>query len=259
MAERRPANDATTRFSERVDDYVRYRPSYPGAVVECLRDEFGLRAEHAVADVGSGTGILSELLLKNGNAVIGVEPNGPMRAAAERLLAGYPRFRSVAGTAEATTLDDACVDWVTAGQAFHWFDVERARVEFRRILRPGGRVMLLWNNRLEHTPFLAEYEGLLQKLGTDYLRIKHQGVESDGSIERFYGSGGFVRREFENRQVLDLDGLRGRTMSASYVPKAGQAGHAEMIAALEGLFARYAEGGRVVLEYQTRMYVGRVS
>ncbi len=256
---RKPADDATTRFSERVDDYVRYRPGYPGAVVECLRDEFGLRAGQVIADVGSGTGILSELLLKNGNVVIGVEPNGPMRAAAERMLAGNPRFRSVEGTAEATGLGDASVDWVTAGQAFHWFDVERARAEFRRVLRAGGQVALLWNNRLEHTAFLAEYEGLLQKLGTDYLRIKHQGVESDGSIERFYGAGGFERREFENRQVLDFDGLRGRTMSASYVPKAGQAGHAEMIAGLEALFARYAEGERVVLEYQTRMYVGRVS
>jgi SAM-dependent methyltransferase len=198
------------------------------------------------------------MLLKHGNIVIGVEPNEAMRAAAERLLAGYPRFRSVAGTAEATTLSGASVDWVTAAQAFHWFDVERSRAEFRRILRSGGRVALVWNNRLENTPFLAAYEALLQRCSTDYAKVKHQAVESDGSLERFFGGGGFARRTFANRQALDLDGLRGRTLSASYVPRAGQPGHEAIMEALELLFARHARSGRVALEYETRLYVGEM-
>ena len=119
-----------SRFNNRVENYIAYRPKYPAAVAEFLRNELGLSAASVVADVGSGTGILSELLLRAGCTVFGVEPNEAMREAAEELLQAYPNFKSVHGTAEATTLDDSSVDFVTAGQAFHWFDIEGARREF---------------------------------------------------------------------------------------------------------------------------------
>src|SRR5256885_16806379 len=160
--------DAKQRFSNRVADYVRYRPGYPPAVLDLLRAECSLRPGHVIADIGSGTGLLSELFLKNGNRVYGVEPNEAMRQAGEEYLAAYDGFSSIEGSAESTTLDDASVDFVTAGQAFHWFQQEAARTEFRRILKPDGWIVVAWNDRQMETPFASAYEDLLVKYGTDY-------------------------------------------------------------------------------------------
>lgn len=251
--------DPKQRFTNRVDDYIRYRPRYPDALIPLLVREFGLAAHEVVADVGSGTGILSELFLQFGCTVFGVEPNREMREAGERLMAGHARFRSIDGSAEATTLPAASVDWITAGQAFHWFDVDRARTEFVRILRPGGRVLLIWNNRLEDTPFLQAYERMLHEFGTDYAAVKHQNVESDGRIERFFAPRGFERRQLDNAQTHDWHALCGRTRSASYVPAPGQPGHEALMAALRRVFDAHAEGGLVTFRYDTRLYVGRLA
>src|SRR3954453_5767739 len=170
--------DATRRFSDRVEHYVKYRPGYPPAVLPYLREQAGLTEASVVADVGSGTGFSSVPFLENGNVVFAVEPNAEMRRAAERLLAHYPGFRSVDGTAEATTLADRSVDLVVAGQAFHWFDPPRAAAEFRRVLRPGGRVVLMWNTRkVGGSAFLEDYERLLMKFGTDYAAVRHDRVD----------------------------------------------------------------------------------
>jgi SAM-dependent methyltransferase len=258
----RPPEDATRRFGDRADYYARYRPSYPPAVLKCLGDEFGLRTGQAVADVGSGTGLFSALLVAAGNEVYGVEPNARMRAAAEGLLGSQAAFHSIAGLAEATTLPDASVDWVVAAQAFHWFDVDAARREFRRILRrhetpPRANAALLWNNRREGTPFLREYEALLRAGGTDYAAIKHQQVETDGRLERFF-AGAFERRSFPNRQVLDFEGLCGRTLSASYVPPESDPRWPPLRARLQDLLDRYADHGMVAFEYDTHVYVGEL-
>ncbi|MEP0846115.1 MAG: methyltransferase domain-containing protein [Phycisphaerae bacterium] len=250
--------DATQRFSNRVEEYIRSRPGYPPELFDCLRDEFGLRTGQVVVDIGSGTGLSAEPLLRRGNVVIGVEPNAEMRAAGDRLLAAYPNFRSVNGTAESTTLDACSADWVVAAQAFHWFDVDRARDELRRILRPGGRVALVWNNRREDTPFLADYERLLHRHAVDYGAVKHQNVEGDGRIERFFAPGGFVRRCFANAQRFDFEGLRGRTLSASYMPPADDPHAPAMLAELREVFERHARGGWVEMEYETRVYVGDI-
>lgn len=251
-------NDALTRFSDRVEDYIRYRPGYPAAVLDTLAREFGLRPAQVVADIGSGTGISAELFLRNGNAVLAVEPNADMRAAAEKLLADYPAFHSITGRAEATTLPDASVDWVVAAQAFHWFDVDAARREFSRILRPGGRVVLMWNNRRPDTPFMRDYEALIHRYAIDYNQINHENAEKDGRIERFFGAGRLERRTFPNTQVFDFDGLRGRLTSSSYMPTAGYPSFEAMIAELRRLFDRHAEGGRVRFDYVTRLWVGAV-
>src|SRR3712207_3362726 len=169
--------DPTRRFSNRVEDYIKYRPDYPRALVALLEDECGLTRESVVADVGSGTGILSELFLREGVRVYGVEPNREMREAGEELLAAYENFASVDGRAEATTLADDSVDFVTAGQAFHWFDTAAARREFRRILKDDGWAVLVWNDRrTEGTPLLAEYERLLLEYGTDYKEVDRKSV-----------------------------------------------------------------------------------
>jgi SAM-dependent methyltransferase len=249
--------DSKQRFSTRVENYVKYRPGYPAGLVDLLASECSLSPASVVADVGSGTGILAELFLANGNAVLGVEPNREMREAAERLLAGYERFTSVDGSAEATTLADASVDYVTAGQAFHWFDHAATRREFVRVLRPGGWVVLVWNiRRVDATPFMTEYEDLIRTHGTDYEKVSHHGVD-ERELEGFFGAAGYEARTLPNAQAFDYAGLEGRLLSSSYVPEAGQPGFDEMLAASRALFDRHQTDGRVAFDYDTKVFFGR--
>jgi SAM-dependent methyltransferase len=246
-----------SRFNDRVENYAAYRPGYPAGVSDFLRDELGLPPAAMVADVGSGTGLFSELLLRNGNAVVGVEPNDAMRAAAESRLKSYPNFRSVKGTAEATTLAGASVDLVAAAQAFHWFNAEAARAEFQRILKPGGWIALVWNmRRLEASLFLHDYEQLLQKFGTDYRQVNCEQV-SEARIADFF-AGEFGVRRFDNFQPVDFAGLRGRLLSSSYVPLAGHPRYEPMLEALRRLFDAHEQGGRVTIEYDAKVYYGRL-
>lgn len=254
-----PAPDATTRFGNRVVDYVATRPGYPPAVLELLRAEAGLTPQSVVADVGSGTGLSAEMFLKNGNTVYGVEPNAEMRAAGGQHLAGYRNFRSVAGTAEATGLPDASIDLIVAGQAFHWFDPKRAKAEFGRILRPGGSVALLWNTRrTDSSPFLRGYEALLQRFGTDYREVVHTNVDQTRLVA-FFSPGGFRAFQLDNEQRFDRDGLRGRTRSSSYTPPPGHPDFEPMMAELDRLFDQFNESGRLRFEYDTELYVGRLT
>lgn len=247
----------TERFSSRVDNYVKYRPGYPSAVVRVLAQACGLTPRHVIADVGSGTGLLARLLLENGNSVIGVEPNAEMRAAGDRLLSGYGGFRSMPGRAEATTLTDASVDFVTAGQAFHWFDRQAARQEFVRILRLGGWVVLVWNSRqTDTTPFLAAYERLLRAYATDYAAVDHTNT---GLVElqEVFGPG-LRTSSLENQQVFDYAGVEGRLLSSSYAPLADQPGFGPMIEELRRIFDEHQEDGQVVFRYTTEVYYVQV-
>lgn len=249
--------DPTQRFSSRVEDYARYRPGYPGEVIAVLKSEGQLFPGDVVADIGSGTGRLAELFLEHGNRVIGVEPNREMRLAGDERLARFAGFRSVAGRAEATALDDRSVDLCVAGQAFHWFDPELARLEFSRVLRPAGRVLLVWNNRrIDASPFMSGYEQLLRDYGTDYAQVNHQKLD-EAVIYEFFIPRECRTRRLSYRQVLSFEALRGRLFSSSYTPEPEQPGHAALLDALGQLFRRHAEQGRVVLEYETKMYHGR--
>ncbi len=252
------ATDSKERFSNRVVDYIRYRPGYPRAVLDLVREECGLTPDSIVADIGSGTGILTRIFLENGNAVYGVEPNPEMRAAGEEFLAEYLKFRSVAAAAEASALPDASVDFVVAAQAFHWFDPAAARVEFRRILRPQGWVVVIANHRMKDTtPFLRAYEAFLHKFGTDYGKV----AETYPSAERmaeFFGAGRFQERTAPNRQIFDFDGLSGRLRSSSYAPPPEHPNHKPMLAALKELFDAHADGGSVSFDYETYIYYGRL-
>lgn len=249
--------DATQRFSSRVDHYVRYRPGYPKEVIELLTRECGLTADSTIADIASGTGIFTRLLLENGNRVFGVEPNAAMRQAGEEFLAGCPKFTSVAGTAEATTLGDASVDFVTAAQAAHWFDREKARREFMRILKPGGWTVLVWNERqTSSTPFLRDYEQLLLKYGTDYQEVRHERTTDE--IADFFKPSDFETRTFENDQECDYDGLEGRLLSSSYVPGPDHATYQSMLRDLREIFDHYQERGKAVVKYDTRVFYGRL-
>jgi SAM-dependent methyltransferase len=252
-----PASNATGRFSDRVENYVRYRPGYPAEVLRVLRDECRLSASDVVADIASGTGIWSRMLLENGNRVFGVEPNAEMRQSGERLLAEFDRFTSVPGTAEVTTLSDRSVDVVTAAQAAHWFDRERARREFVRILKPGGWLVLLWNERLtDATAFLRAYEQLLLTFGTDYADVRHE--RTTEAVNEFFDPAPFAERVFALRQEFDYAGLEGRLLSSSYAPGPEHLQHRPMLRELRRLFDEHADAGRVSFDYNTLIYFGRL-
>lgn len=253
------SRQSTERFSDRVDDYVRYRPRYPVAVLDILRAETGLTPASTIADIGSGTGFSAELFLANGNEVFGVEPNPAMRAAAEQLLANQPRFVSVDGTAEATNLPGASFEYVTAGQAFHWFDIDDCKREVHRILRPAGWVVLLWNTRkLDSTPFLRAYEELLHQFGTDYKEVMHNNLQP-AMFEKFFSPLPYTKRTTPSEQRFNLEGLAGRLLSSSYAPKPGHPNHEPMMKKLEEIFRDNATGGEVAFEYDTEVYFGRIN
>ncbi len=252
-------SDAKNRFSNRVADYLRYRPRYPAGVLDLMQMQCLLTPAHAIADIGSGTGFLAELLLKNGNAVFGVEPNQDMRQAGEEYLAAYPRFTSIDGSAESTTLGDASVSFVTAGQAFHWFEPSATRGELARILRPSGWVAVVWNDRsTAEDGFAQAYEDLLQRFGTDYSRVKDSYPQVE-HMREFFGHDKFLTRELPNFQIFDREGLRGRLRSSSYAPSEGHPNFAPMIAALDNLFDAHQQDGKVRMEFSTWIYLGQLN
>lgn len=248
--------DPTERFSNRVDYYIRYRPHYPAAVLDFLTAELPLSPEAFVADIGSGTGILAEMFLSNGNPVFGVEPNPEMRAAAEALLKAYPHFHSVNGRAEATTLAATSIDVITAGQAFHWFQAGQARQEFRRILKPGGWVVLVWNDRRpKASPFMREYEQLLHDYIGEYEQVSCHNADQ-AVLADFFSR--YARQDFPNYQEFDHEGLRGRLLSSSYAPLPGHPDHEPMLAGLRRIFEAHQSGGLVRFVYETEVYYGRL-
>lgn len=248
--------NSTQRFSSRVDNYIRYRPGYPQEIISVLKNECGLAPDSIIADIGSGTGLLSRMFLENGNRVYGVEPNADMRQAGERLLSSYSKFHSIAGTAEDTTLPNHALDFVTAAQAAHWFDRKKARREFVRILKPGGWAVLAWNERCIDTPFLRDYEQLLLTFATDYEDVRHE--HTTASIGYFFSPLPFESCAFDNRQEFDYTALEGRLLSSSYTPQSDDPRHAPMLEELRRIFGLHSRRGRVVFAYKTRLYYGQL-
>lgn len=248
----------TERFTETVNDYIKYRPSYPKEVLQLLIDECDLTKNQIIADVGSGTGILSKLFLDYGNVVYGVEPNQSMCQAAEMSLKEYSNFYSVAGTAEATALEDASVDIITAGTAFHWFDSVKTKLEFRRILKKDGWVILVWNVRdVEESALLREYEDLLMEYGTDYKESNARKFDKT-AVSEFFSPNEMKICSFKNSQQFDWDGLKGRLLSTSYSLRPGDERYDEMLIKLKEIFDRYQRNHRVEFLYKTKIYYGRI-
>jgi len=249
--------DPLRRFTDRVEDYVRYRPNYPAALLQFLGERAGLSQASRLADVGSGTGIFTAQLLELVGEVWAVEPNAAMRAAAEVQLGSRAGFHSVAGTSEATGLPDHAVAAVTCAQAFHWFKPAETRREFQRILVPGGWCALVWNtSKQDGSPFAAGYERIKADFGTDFGAIRHEDIPT-ARFAAFFGPGGWEKSVFAHAQTFDLPGLKGRLLSSSYASKAGHPRHLPMIAAVEALFARCQEGGLVRMNYDTELLLGR--
>ena len=245
--------DTVERFSDRVENYIKYRPTYPPEVLELFRKEMNLQADSVIADIGSGTGISTKIFLENGNTVFGVEPNKAMREAAENFLKEFPNFKSARGTAENTNLPDQSVDFIIAAQAFHWFDKKRTRKEFQRILRPGGFVALIWNERqLDTTDFLREYENLLIEFGNDYEKVRHDNISEEDLSDFFQND--LRRKTFLNVQTLDFEGLKGRLLSSSYMPSEKDSKFEPMTRKLRGVFDKYSENGKIQVLYNTNVF-----
>jgi SAM-dependent methyltransferase len=251
-------SDAKQRFSNRAADYARYRPGYPLALYDLLAKACGLCPEHVVADIGLGTGLLSKPFLDHGNRVYGVEPNPEMRASAEEFLGGYSNFQSVDASAEYTRLADCSFDFITVGQAFHWFDVAAAQREFRRILKPGGWVVIVsQDRRIDETPFAQNYERLLQRFGIDYKKIKDAYPEAE-KMRQLFEHGVFQLHSLPNHQDFDWEGLQGRLRSSSYAPTENHPNYVPMMTDLRKIFDAYQTNGTVRMAYVAHVYLGQL-
>ncbi|MFX0006539.1 MAG: class I SAM-dependent methyltransferase [Candidatus Hermodarchaeota archaeon] len=259
MFDKKFKQDPKKRFSSRVDRYIKYRPRYPQEIINFLKEKKILSSNSRIADIGSGTGILSELFLKEGNEVYGIEPNSDMRTAAEKLLGKYSKFISMDGSAEKINLETNSIDIITAGQAFHWFDLEKTRIEFSRVLRADGWVVLIWNRRKKHTnEFLKEYEKFLLKYGTDYKAIEKRKLE----FNKFFGGSesknNYYKVNYDNVQIFDYDGLEGRLLSTSYIPLDDNPKYNDMLLDLKQLFEKFQKDGFIRFEYDTVIIYGQM-
>lgn len=252
------SNNATSRFTDRVGNYVKYRPGYPAEAIDYLVKESRLSSDSIVADIGSGTGIFTQLLLDLGCQVYAVEPNDAMRHEANRQLKHFPGYHSVNGTAEATTLPPKTANLIVCAQAFHWFNTSETKTEFKRILANGGKVALIWNNRdIEADEFAMAYEMLLQQQSGDYERVNHQNL-AETDFVRFFKDGKYSLVKFHNQQIFDLEQLNGRAFSSSYAPTPETEAGKDFAARLEELFDSYKQHGRVKFKYSTEIYLGKL-
>lgn len=248
----------TERFSNRAELYRGSRPHYPAAILKVLQEQCRLTAGSLIADVGAGTGLFAELFLKNGNTVIAVEPNGAMRSALTTLQSSYPRLTPFDAHAEAIPLGGRSVDFITAGTAFHWFDLAAVRLEFRRILKPGGWVVIAVNDRrLGPEPFLTEYERLVTRFGGDFAEVKRR--HDPQREEEFFAPSHCRTLILENRQEMDLTALEGRILSSSFMPLPGDAAYPELHAEIASLFERHQKEGRVEMLYDCRVRYGQAA
>lgn len=248
------------RFNNRVDNYIKYRPHYPAEVYDFLLHSGIISISSVIADVGCGTGISSELFLRHGHQVIGIEPSQPMRAAASKFLIQYAKFEALDGTAENTGLEPNSVDLVLCAQAFHWFNREKANNEFKRILKPNGTVLLIWNDRKTvGSDFLKVYEDFLQMFGTDYKMVNHKNTQDEKILRDFFGTNSYSEKTFYNSQELDFDGLKGRVLSSSYMPDEKHKDYEYMMYCLKKIFQRYQHNGTIKLEYETKLYYGQLT
>ena len=246
---------STERFSSRVDAYQKYRPGYPQALLAEIQKQTALESTAVVADIGSGTGIFTRQLLQSGYEVYAVEPNREMRAAAEAELATESGFQSVAASAENTPLATASIDLITAAQAFHWFNTEPAKQEFRRILKVDGKLALIWNRRKVSQPFQQTYDAILRELAPEYGKVNHMNLSAT-DIESFFIAGGMQRFVFDNSQRLDFAALMGRLKSSSYCPAEQSPQFIPLATELLSLFDQHAIDGAIDFEYDTELYLG---
>jgi ubiquinone/menaquinone biosynthesis C-methylase UbiE len=238
------------RFSNRVENYEKYRPNYPNEIINFLNTKIQLDKEDIIADIGSGTGISAKLFLDNGNEVYGIEPNAEMRSAGEKSLIHYTNFHSLDASSEDTKLESESVDVITSGQAFHWFEPEATKKEFLRILKPDGFVVIFNNRRkFSDSPFMNEYMKLISKYSeTEFSNS----LNTD--LPNFFGLKIIHEEVFSNPQVFSLGRLKGDLVSYSYIPNEEDPKFNNMISEFELLFEKYSDNGALIFEYETVLY-----
>lgn len=244
------------RFSNRTENYVRYRPNYPKEIIPFFKNKIGLTNQSVIADIGSGTGISSQIFLENGNTVYAVEPNVEMRKAAEEIHKKEKRFISINATAEKTSLKENSIDLIIVGQAFHWFDKAQTKREFQRIITSDGHLGLMWNDRKLESPFQKVYEQMLREFSPDYGKVNHRNVD-ERIIESIF-SNSHSLQAFPNSQYFDFEGLKGRLLSSSYAPLEHDNCYKPMIDQLERIFKEFSVNGRVEFEYDCKLYYGKI-
>lgn len=247
----------TTRFSNKVKNYTKYRPDYPRDLILSLQNKYGLTKESIVADIGFGTGILTKHFLQNCKKVLGVEPNREMRKAGEKYLSKFSNFFSINGTAEKTGLEDSSVDFIAAAQAFHWFEPKKTRREFSRILKENGRVVLIWKTpKTKGDSFHMKFNNFIKNHSSDYLKVTYQDHHSEKkAVSHFLNPIGYSLEIFEDHQNFDLEGLLGRVSSLSYMPNEWDDGFFEVKSSLEKIFNEHARNGTVKISYTTKLYI----
>jgi SAM-dependent methyltransferase len=247
----------TERFTSKAEAYARFRPGYPKGLVDELALRGVLERDYVIADIGSGTGLLSDNFIESGHVVYGIEPNAPMSAMAEKRFKDRKNFINIDARAEATTLSDRSIDLIIVGQAFHWFEPAPSRVEFKRILRKGRAIAIVWNERQNTSSgFMTDYDRLLDKHCERHGPMDR--MEDDkNEVASFFSPGTIDRFTLPNWQELDLGGAIGRLTSSSYAPNPGQPGYDEIVADLKDIFERYQTGGLVRFIYDTEVYLGR--
>lgn len=251
--------NSTNRFSGREDNYAKYRPGYPKEMMEWLQsDDVGIWEKDVIADIGMGTGIGAKLFLEAGCTVYGVEPNKEMRVKAEQELESYEKFHSVDGTAENTTLPSRSIDNIVCCQSFHWFDVDKTRDEFKRILKsPSYEVIIIWNEH-QDSKIMEDYEEkILERYCIDKTLIRKRGEAEEKYIKPFYAGSGYEKKEFKHSEDVDFETFKGRIFSYSDMPTEEKA-TPEMLKDIEDFFAKHMDGGVVKLEYVTMVYNGCV-
>ncbi len=239
------------RFSDRVQNYVKYRPSYPGVIVDFFESQLGLQKTMMIADVGSGTGLFSELLLKEDYKVFCVEPNAEMRHYAELTLSRYPGFSSIDGRAEETRLPDHAIDFITVIQSFHWMNPTETKVEFRRILKSNGKIIIAWILAKQNTPFLHEYEEIRKTFGIDYKAVERA---NENILIDFYDPHAIGKKIFHHSRSLDFENLKGQLISASFIPLPGHPKYENMITELTRIYKKYQYNGFVTMEYEIPVF-----
>jgi len=252
--------EPTTRFTDKAKYYHSGRPGYPKEVLTIIKNITNISPDPTsiIADIGSGTGKLSEIFLKYGVTVVGVEPNKAMREIAESRMKGYKNFISIDGTAESTGIEDHSVDLITVGQSFHWFNLPKTRKEFQRILKPDRYVVIVWNNRnAEISQFFREYKTLLTDFGTDYHEVTKAKISKE-DFSDFFGSDNYERFLRPNKQWMDYEGLRLRLLSTSYIPPEESDSYPAMIQRLKELFKKHQINKSVSLDYETEILIGKI-
>ncbi len=254
-----PAKDAKTRFTGRASDYAGNRPRYPAELINRLTAMIGLRRDWIIVDMGCGTGISSEPFLHAGCRVIGVEPNPDMRRQALDALGGQERFRIVEGSAEESGLPSRCADLYVAGQALHWFDLEAASAEARRLLKPPHRAVLMWNDRRSDASL---FMGAYCAFTTDECPKRaetRRGERGPEAFDRFFGGRTWTELSIRHSRDLSWEGLLGGFHSCSYAPPRDSPEAHRLTPLLRAIFDQYARGGLVRMEYELKAYVGDIA